>query len=58
MLSVRSRSPARFYRGVAQAGSAPVLGTGGRRFKSSHPDQLKKGENNEVYSVGFVDCIE
>ena len=25
-------------RGVAQPGSAPVWGTGGRRFKSSHPD--------------------
>lgn len=25
-------------RGVAQMASAPVLGTGGRRFKSDHPD--------------------
>lgn len=25
---------------MAQFGSAPVLGTGGRRFKSSHPDML------------------
>jgi hypothetical protein len=25
------------YRDVAQFGSAPVLGTGGRRFKSCHP---------------------
>ena len=25
-------------RGVAQPGSAPVLGTGGRRFESSRPD--------------------
>ena len=25
-------------RDVAQLGSAPVLGTGGRRFKSCHPD--------------------
>src|SRR5437762_3458791 len=25
-------------RGVAQPGSAPALGAGGRRFKSSHPD--------------------
>lgn len=24
--------------GVAQSGSVPVLGTGGRRFKSCHPD--------------------
>ena len=25
-------------RGVAQPGSAPVLGTGGRRFESCRPD--------------------
>lgn len=27
-----------FLQGVAQPGSAPVLGTGSRRFKSCHPD--------------------
>ena len=27
-------------RGVAQSGSAPVWGTGGRRFKSGRPDQV------------------
>ncbi len=27
-------------RGVAQPGSAPVLGTGGRKFESCLPDQL------------------
>ena len=27
------------YRGVAQPGSAPALGAGGRWFKSSRPDQ-------------------
>ena len=27
-------------RGVAQFGSVPDLGSGGRRFKSCHPDQL------------------
>ncbi len=26
------------YRGVAQTGSAPAWGAGGRRFKSSRPD--------------------
>ena len=26
-------------RGVAQPGSAPVLGTGGRRFESCRPDK-------------------
>ena len=26
--------------GVAKSGLAPVLGTGERRFKSSHPDQV------------------
>ena len=28
-----------FSRGVAQPGSAPALGAGGRRFKSYRPDQ-------------------
>jgi hypothetical protein len=28
------------YRGVAQPGSAPALGAGGRKFKSSRPDQI------------------
>ena len=27
-----------YIRGVAQFGSAPALGAGGRRFKSGHPD--------------------
>ena len=30
-------------RDVAQLGSAPVLGTGGRRFKSCHPEISKYG---------------
>ena len=29
-------------RGVAQPGSAPQWGCGGRRFKSSRPDQINK----------------
>ena len=30
------------FRGVAQPGSAPAWGAGGRRFESCHPDQLKQ----------------
>ena len=30
------------YRGVAQPGSAPEWGSGGRRFKSGRPDHLLK----------------
>ena len=30
------------YRDVAQLGSAPRLGRGGRTFESCHPDHLKK----------------
>ena len=30
------------HRGVAQPGSAPALGAGSRRFKSSRPDQPSK----------------
>ena len=32
---------AKHKRGVAQPGSAPVLGTGGRRFESCRPDTRK-----------------
>lgn len=30
-----------YSRGVAQSGSAPRLGRGGRRFESSHPDHQR-----------------
>jgi hypothetical protein len=30
-----------FIRGVAQPGSAPALGAGGRQFKSDRPDHNK-----------------
>ena len=33
-----------FSRDVAQLGSAPAWGAGGRRFKSSRPDQMEGGE--------------
>ena len=42
--------PTIFFRGVAQPGSAPVLGTGGRRFKSYHPDQ--QGQVVELADTG------
>ena len=32
-------------RGVAQPGSAPVLGTGGRRFESCRPDLSNHSES-------------
>jgi hypothetical protein len=32
-------------RDVAQPGSVPVSGSGGRKFKSSHPDHLNQGLN-------------
>ena len=31
-------APAKFFRGVAQFGSASALGAEGRRFESCHPD--------------------
>ena len=34
-----------FWRGVAQSGSAPAWGAGGRWFKSSHPDQIKQNRS-------------
>ena len=36
-----------FERDVAQSGSAPEWGSGGRRFKSSHPDQ----DFQEIWAV-------
>ena len=35
-------------RGVAQPGSAPVLGTGGRRFESCRPDN-KKAKKRQIF---------
>jgi hypothetical protein len=42
------------FRGVAQLASAPRLGRGGRRFKSSHPDQLRHFEPSLVFGKAFV----
>ena len=33
--------PANFQRGLAQSGSAPALGAGGRVFESLNPDHFK-----------------
>ena len=42
-------------RGVAQPGSAPVLGTGGRKFESCLPDSLKKAhERFNIYVEPFA----
>ncbi len=42
-----------FYRDVAQLGSAPGLGPGGRRFESCHPDHfiIKHGELAQLARV-------
>jgi hypothetical protein len=45
----------RKYRGVAQPGSAPALGAGGRQFKSDRPDQSKTSRDFrklQVYPIG------
>ena len=39
-------------RDVAQSGSALARGASGRRFKSSHPDHIKKGVT--VFRNSFV----
>lgn len=38
----RVRFPTSHLSGCSSGSRAPVLGTGGRWFDSSHPDQLKK----------------
>ena len=42
-------------RDVAQSGSAPALGAGGREFKSPHPDQRwnKKFSDLQVMKAGL-----
>lgn len=39
-LNVVGSSPIAAFRGVAQFGSVPALGVGGRMFKSCHPDNF------------------
>ena len=47
----------RGLRNVAQLGSAPALGAGGRRFESSHSDQLMLiGAARPARRVGFSCC--
>ena len=43
-------------RGVAQPGSAPRLGRGGRRFKSAHPDLMLKELRTRKRADGVVDA--
>ena len=40
------------FRGVAQPGSAPVLGTGGPRFESWCPDRLRASPKGLALFVG------
>ena len=41
-------------RGVAQPGSAPVLGTGGRRFESCRPDSFFSDNNSISFKRGVA----
>lgn len=46
------------YRDVAQLGSAPCSGRGGRKFESCHPDILKiKGFSNLTKTLYFYFCV-
>ena len=41
-------------RGIAQSGSAPVLGTGCREFKSLYPDQIGSSidiRDSDIYAL-------
>jgi hypothetical protein len=50
------------FRDVAQSGSVPVWGTGGRKFKSCHPDRLenqktsKACKSNDLQAFLFLRC--
>jgi hypothetical protein len=51
---VRFPSPACLPRGVAQSGSAPGWGPGGRRFKSCLPDEKSQAQNLEDRRAGAI----
>jgi hypothetical protein len=38
----------KIFRGVAQLASAPRSGRGGRKFESSHPDELQNQKNSKA----------
>lgn len=42
------------YRGVAQSGSAPQWGCGGRRFESSRPDHVRVHFFTKLYLFSKV----
>ncbi len=42
---------------MAQSGSAPEWGSGGRRFKSSRPDQVHLSNFNELQSAVLVSRV-
>ena len=44
-------------RGVAQPGSAPVLGTGGRKFESYRPDQFFFKSISQVFKLDIFKRI-
>ena len=44
---------------MAQSGSAPAWGVGGRRFESSRPDHIKRIFNMNIFrSLIFITCIQ
>ena len=46
-------APLNEQRGVAQSGSAPGLGPGGRRFESCHPDNMQSVDNENYQHFIF-----
>lgn len=52
----RGYTPFLACRDVAQPGSAPEWGSGGRRFKSSHPDQLRHAKAADR-KIGGLLCL-
>ena len=64
MLDSKGKEQNVVSRGVAQPGSAPGSGPGGRRFKSSRPDHLQNPARHWLtfpfifaISSGFVDLL-
>ena len=59
VVTLRCRYNPRFGRGVAQPGSAPAWGAGGRKFESSRPDHLAiawhSGPVSRIRGTGLFD---
>src|SRR5262249_56269039 len=53
VVQIRSKIETLERRGVAQPGSAPALGAGGRRFESGRPDHFSTVHSGDIGNTSF-----